>query len=209
MTVARGARIAKALSLMVSAAGLLVMIGWIGGIPILASVSPDWVTMKFSTALAFAVSGVSLYALARAREGALDVAQVVLSLTSLILVLLMGVLFFAALLRIDTGAENLIVKEPPATVKTVFPGRPSLPTMVSFLLVAAAGIAMLVRPARAGPLLKGLGIAVGAIGAVGALGYLVGAPTLYYFWEDVNSAMACATAVLFILLGTGLLCLSD
>jgi hypothetical protein len=53
------------------------------------------------------------------------------------------------------------------------------------------------------------GIAVGIIGILAVTGYIINVPLLYYFIEERNSAMACHTAVLFVLLGMGLLCLSD
>ena len=133
-------KIAKLLSLLVIAAGLLVIIGWIFDIPALKSISPAWVTMKFVTAFAFVLSGITLYFIVRALEGRFDAAQVVLSVTSFTIILIMGILFFSALLGIHTGLEDLFIREPPGTVKTVVPGRPSIPTMLNFLLIAAAGI---------------------------------------------------------------------
>jgi hypothetical protein len=38
-------------------------------------------------------------------------------------------------------------------------------------------------------------------------GYIINAPVLYYYVEGLNSALAFHTAGLFVLLGTGLLCL--
>ena len=51
---------AKILAGAVFAAGLLVMAGWIFDIGALKSVFPGWVSMKFITALSFALSGVTL-----------------------------------------------------------------------------------------------------------------------------------------------------
>jgi len=62
-------RIAKVLSLAVSGAGIVVMIGWIFDINILKSISPAWVSMKFDTAVAFVAGGISLYFIARAKKG--------------------------------------------------------------------------------------------------------------------------------------------
>lgn len=38
--------------------GSIVMVGWIFDIEILKSLSPTWVTMKFTTALSFTLSGI-------------------------------------------------------------------------------------------------------------------------------------------------------
>jgi len=52
---------AKILANIVMITGVMVMFGWVADIPILTSILPQWVTMKFSTALSFFISGVVLY----------------------------------------------------------------------------------------------------------------------------------------------------
>jgi hypothetical protein len=200
-------KVTKILSLAVSLAGLVVMLGWIFDIPVLKSIRPNWISMKFDTAFCFLLSGISLYLIVRYQEGERDLAQIGLCITSLIIVLLMGVLFFSALLGVHTGAENLFLKEIKVAEKTVIPGRPSLPTMVNFLLVALAGIFAIlgVRPLRV--ILKNIGFVIAAIGSLAIIGYMINMPVLYYYIEGVNSAIAAHAAVLFILLGAGLLCL--
>lgn len=84
----------KAISLFVTLAGLAVMAGWIFNIGMLKSLSPAWVSMKFTTAIAFVASGATLYFIVRAGEGEFDKAQVALFITSLIIMLLIGTLFF-------------------------------------------------------------------------------------------------------------------
>ena len=200
-------KIAKALSLIVIIAGIMVIAGWIFDIGVLKSISPAWVTMKLSTAIAFLLSGITLYFIVKAIEGEFDKAQVALSITSLIIVLLMGTLFFSALLKIHTGVDDLFIKESATAVKSVAPGRPSLPTMLNFILIASAGILTLLNPGNLQPKLRLIGLTVGITGAVAVAGYIMNAPLLYYFIEGINSAMACHTAILFALLGMGLLCL--
>jgi len=207
MTPEKKRKIAKVLSLVVIIAGVMVMMGWIFDIGLLKSISPGWVSMKFDTAIAFVLSGISLYFIVRAIEGEFDKAQVVLSVTSLIIILLMGILFFSAILKIHTGTEELFIKETPGTVKTVAPGRPSIPTIINFVLIAFAGIFTMFNPQTLRTQLKIIGLVVGVIGLLAVAGYIINSPALYYYVEGVNSAMACHTAVLFVLLGTGLLCL--
>jgi hypothetical protein len=199
-------RFVKTLSLFVTAAGLAVMGGWIFDIEVLKSLSPTFVSMKFSTAVAFAASGLSLYFIVRVLEGEFDTAQVVLSLTSLTITLLMGLLFCSTVISIPTGIEHLFIQET-GEVKTALPGRPSVPTMINFLLMAGAAILTLQHPARLLPKLKFIGIIIGLTGSLAAMGYLFNAPLLYYYIAGVNSAMALHTALLFVILGTGLLCL--
>jgi hypothetical protein len=196
----------KVLSGIVAAAGLSVMAAWIFDIVLIKSIVPAFVSMKFSTAFAFVVSGISLYFLARAGEGEFEKAQVALSITSFILALVMGMFFFSAVFGIETGIENLFVHDP-GDVKTVASGMPSVPTMINFLIIALAGIIAIINPAGSLPKLKIIGAIVGAIGLLAVAGYVFGAPLLYYFIPGVNSAMALHTALLFVVLGTGFLCL--
>ena len=53
--------VARALAVAVSITGSVVMVGWILDIDALKSILPTWVTMKFSTALSFTLSGITLY----------------------------------------------------------------------------------------------------------------------------------------------------
>ena len=200
-------RIARGISLILTFTGILVIIGWIFDIGILKSISPSWVSMKFDTAVAFSLSGLTLYFIVRALEGGFDIAQVVLSITSLMIILLMGVLFFSALFGIRTGVEDLFIKETGNGVKTVIPGRPSIPTMVNFILIALAGIVTMAGSKRLRLKLKLIGLVIATVGALAVVGYMFHIPVFYYFIAGINSAMACHTAVLFVLSGIGLICL--
>jgi hypothetical protein len=200
-------RIAKILSLVVIIAGVGVIIGWFFDIGVLKSIRPVWVSMKFTTAVAFILSGITLYFIVRALEGEFDKAQVVISITSLAIILLMGLLFFSSLLKIRTGAEELFIKDTPDAAMSVIPGRPSIPTMFNFMLIGAAGILTILNPAKARSRVKIIGLFVWAIAAAALIGYCFNTPLLYYYIEGVNSAIAFHTAALFMLLGIGLLCL--
>jgi hypothetical protein len=202
-------KIAKLLALFVGLAGLAVIIGWVVDIGILQSVSSAWISMKFDTAVAFALSGMTLYFIARSIEGEFDRAQVALSITTSIIVLLMGIMFLSALLGIHTGVEELFVNDKNYTVMTVTPGRPSLPTMANFMLIALAGILTMLNPDTLRLKLKIIGFIVALVGALAVSGYCFGVPLMYYYLKDINSAMALHTAALFIFLGAGLICLSD
>ena len=207
MTPDKKRKTAKVLSLIVIIVAIMVIIGWIFDISVLKSISPAWVTMKLTTAIAFLLSGITLYFIIRAIEGEFDKAQVALSITSLIIILLIGTLLFSAFLKIHTGVDGLFIKEPAGAVKTVTPGQPSVPTMLNFILMAVAGIFTILNPNKLQSKLRIIGLAVGAIGAAAVVGYIINAPLLYYFIEGINSAMACHTAILFVLLGMGFLCL--
>jgi len=207
MEIDKKRKAAKILSAVVIIAGITVIIGWIFDIYFLKSITPSWISMKFDTAITFVLSGISLFFIVRAQEGEFDKAQVALSITSLIIILIMGTMFLSAFLNIHTGLEDLFIKETIVSANTVVPGRPSVPTMLNFLLIAAAGILTILNPDKTRAKLKLIGLFVAAVGAIAIFGYCINAPLLYYYVEGINSAIALHTAVLFVLLGIGLLCL--
>jgi hypothetical protein len=191
---------AKALAGLVGLAGLVVAAGWVYDITLLKSISPAWVTMKFTTAVSFQMSGIILYCIATAAEGDASSGQVAIPAAVLVILLLMATQTGAACLGVRIGVEELFVPEKPGAVMTAVPGRPSLPTMLSFLLVAAAGILMLFGKARFLP----VGLTIAAIGLCAIIGYITGLPFLYFSLEGWNTAMALHTAALFVLTGAGL-----
>lgn len=199
--------ISKTISIVVVVCAILVAAGWIFDISALKSIFPFWVTMKFDTAIAFFLSGVTLYFIARDKEGEFDQAQVALSITCLILFLLMGVLFFSAVFKVRTGLENLFIAEDAGGIKTVVPGLPSIPTMGNFLLIASAGILIILNLKHSWIALRAIGFIIGIVGVLAVLGYIINTPLLYYYIKGVNSAMAAHTAILFTLLGLGFICL--
>ncbi|OGV41010.1 MAG: hypothetical protein A2X48_11615 [Lentisphaerae bacterium GWF2_49_21] len=75
MTLENRRKMVKLISLAVSLGGVLVMIGWISDIEFLKSLSPSWISMKFDTAVAFLMSGITLYYIVRAQEGGGGVRQ--------------------------------------------------------------------------------------------------------------------------------------
>ncbi len=207
MTPEKRKKTTKLLSLAVMSAAFLVFIGWFFDIGVLKSISPAWVSMKITTAIAFVLSAIILYFIARAVEGDFDIAQVALSITSLLIILLMGTLFFSAVLEIRTGVEELFIKETAAAPMSVIPGRPSIPTMLNFLLIAGAGILTTLNPANLRMKLKVIGIIIGFVGLIAVIGYIINMPVLYYYVEGINTALACHTAALFMVIGIGFLCL--
>lgn len=202
-------KIAKAISIVAAVTAIIVIIGWIFDIGILKSVSAAWVSMKFDTAVSFLLSGIILYFISKAFEGDFDRAQVVISIASFVLIMLMGTLFFSALMGVHTGTEDIFVKETVMAPMTAAPGRPSVPTMFNFVLIAIAGIVTMLRSSKLKSIFRIIGFIVGAIGISAIAGYSLNLPALYYFVEGLNSAMAIHTAVLFVLLGIGIICLSD
>lgn len=194
---------ARILSIIVIIGGAIVMAGWILDIEVLKSILPMWVTMKFSTALSFFLSGITLYFVTSFFEKRADLVQIALSLTTLMILLLMATLLVSTFLDVRTGVEDLFVRETEDAVKTTTPGRPSVGTMINFILVAIAGILTLFDMKKLGQKIYVIGSIILVIGSLAVLGYVLSMPFLYYTVEGFSTAMALHTAILFIITGAG------
>jgi len=197
----------KAVALVVVCAGLLVMAGWVLDIGILKSILPGWVTMKFSTALSFVLSGITLFFLARIVHGENTWAQVILPITTLSILLLMATLLASTFLGMRSGVEDLFVQETGEAVKSVTPGRPSIGTMISFILMGLAGVLAMLIEDTLDRWLFVIGCLIALTGGLALCGYILDLPLLYYTLEGISTAMALHTALLFCMLGTGLIML--
>jgi hypothetical protein len=201
-------RAAEVLSIIVSLSGAAVIFGWIFDLPVLKSISPAWISMKFDTALAFVFSGLIIYFITRAKMGRADEAQIGIFISSLVVFILMGILFFSYILGINTGAEGMFVQEKDIAANTIVPGRPSLPTTINFLLLASAGMLCILNK-KFNFWIRVIGLVVGGAALSAIAGYILRSPRYYFYWEGLNCAMALHTAVLFLLSAIGLLCLSN
>jgi len=199
-------KIAKILALVVLSAGILVTIGWFLDIDYLKSILPTFVTMKFSTAISFVFSGVILYFISSMKEGRVGMSHIALPVAGLLIMLFMATIMVSVLFDINTGMEKLFMKEMEGAVKTTVTGRPSIPTILNFILIVASCVFAL-SDLKLKKLLLGIGSTVTAIGGVSIVGYVIDLPVLYYSVEDVSTAMALHTSILFVVLGVGMILL--
>ncbi|MFC1732899.1 hypothetical protein ACFL6I_21575 [candidate division KSB1 bacterium] len=198
--------VSKVLGGVVFLTGVVVMFGWIADIPVLTSILPQWVTMKFSTALSFTLSGIIIYLVACVCTSSKvsGIVQMILMSTSFLIILFMVAFLISSLMGVRTGIEDLFIKEAEDAVKSATHGRPSVGTMVSFMLIAFAGIAALIRLRNVYTALRLFGGVIFVLGIVAILGYIINMPVLYYYLEGLSTAMAFHTAILFVFAGTGL-----
>lgn len=198
----------KILAIGVMAGGLIEIIGWLAGVQALKSVRPSMVTMKFSTAVSFLMSGITLYFMAESRRGRATLAQVVLPATALVIMLIMATLFASTVFGLKSGVEDMFIREGAVAVKTTVPGRPSIVTMMDFILISIAAISVLFRSGRERKILFAAGAFLMATGVIALCGYALGVEYLYYSWPGLSTGMALVTALLFVLMGYGILMLS-
>lgn len=196
--------IPETIGITVSLSGAVVMAGWFLNIGILKSILPVWVSMKFSTALSFFLSGIMIYFVARFQKKERELAVVVIPILSMIILLLMTSLLASTLMGVSVGVETMFVKESIMAVGSVTPGRPSVATMIDFFLLAVAGILTIMNIERLNKIPAIFGVMVAATGLMVILGYCINYSLLYFAVSGKSSAMALHTAILFILSGVGL-----
>lgn len=180
--------------------------GWIFDIGWLKSIRPDWVTMKFTTAFSFFFSGIVLYFTASLRFGRSSYAFVIMPACLLCISLTMFTLLASTMFDINVGIETLFVTEASGAVETVLPGRPSLAAMLNFMMMVCAGIVAMLNAGHLPRLLFCIGCLVCLIGMIAVAGYIADWPALYYYVEGgISTAMALHSAILFMILGYGLI----
>jgi hypothetical protein len=180
--------------------GCMVMIGWYLDITVLTSIMPQWIRMKFATAICFVFSGIIVYALTFKKEERKEIRQIMLMVLPTLLVLVMGTLFLGSIFGFQTGVENIAFIDVHEINTPIFQGRPSVATMAAFLLIATIGFLYNSNKATK-KTFSVIGAIVGVIGSVGVIGYLIGLPALYYEIPTFSNAIAIHTTILFALLG--------
>jgi len=194
------------ISVIVILAGVSVMLAWVFDIAIIKSFLPGSITMKFTTALCFVCAGVVLLFINRYFIKPRDEEEIVILLSALVIFVLMGTMLLGVLLDINIGLGNLFVRDIDI-IDGSMPGKPSLGTMVSFFLIALAGVVAVRDPKGHQDKIFFFGLIVTVIGSFALIGYALGFPYLYWDYFNVSNAMAVHTAFLFVLLGAGLILL--
>ncbi len=196
--------ISEAVGLFVSLSGVIVMVGWFFDIKILKSILPVWASMKFSTALSFFLSGISLYFIARFQKKDRELAVIIIPIASMVTLLIMTSLLTSTMLGVNVGVEEMFVKDSMAAVGSVTPGRPSVATMMNFFLMAIAGIFITMDIKKLNKASVIFGVIVAVTGLTAILGYSINQPLFYFALPGKSSAMALHTAIIFVFWSIGL-----
>ena len=133
----------KALAIGAALPVVFVMYGWIFNIELLKSFLPNQAPMRFITAVAFFLSGLSVFFIAESVRGKREIAQIVLPATSISVLLLMATAIAGNLLNVETGIEKLFVG---VLSQTAGAGEmPSVFEIVVFILISLFSILTLFR----------------------------------------------------------------
>lgn len=184
--------------------GCIVLIGWLLNIPILKSILPVWVTMKANTALCFILAGVALRQLYHPTRQSIRYAQIFAAM-----VLGIGCLTLIQYgCGINLGIDQLLFQEPTTAVATSAPGRMAVNTAFNFVLSGVA-LVLLSKPRLPQPgrqiAIQALTVIAFFIALLGLLGYFYNIQEFYGFGSYTK--MAVHTAISFIILCIGILCL--
>ncbi|MGA2914547.1 MAG: PAS domain S-box protein [Sedimentisphaerales bacterium] len=189
--------VSEILSICIFLGGAIVLIGWVLDIPVLKSISPDFVAMKANAAICFILIGLSLWMSQTKWQGN----RTVLGIARLyaFIVFLIGFLtFWEYMLGWDFGIDQLLFKESATAVLTSAPGRMAFNTSVIFVIIAIALFMTGFETAFFPWLAQLLVIPAGIISLLSFVGYLYGASPLYIGLK-FSTAMAVHTCVLFLM----------
>jgi len=188
--------------------GTIVIIGWFADIDSLKRIVPTWVTMKFSTAVSFLMTGIIVGLLNESRNRKNEFAKIFLFAPIMIILFFMATLLVSTIAGTTSGVSGLFVKEDPATaIGSITAGTPSVGTMINFLVIIGVGFTYLIARPDHTKYLNICGAIIIAIGIIALIGYAIESQALYYEVEGFSGAMALHTAIAFILSGIGLILL--
>lgn len=183
------------------ALGLLVLLGWSFDLTACKSVLPGQATMKANTALAFVGLGAALVLFRRGGRGSWPHWA---GGAGACLAMLLATLTLAEYLAArDLGIDQWVFHDPFPQEGLAFPGRMAPATACGILLLGTGLLALEAR--RWLWLAQALLLAAMAVGLLALVGYLYGVSSLYSM-GGFNS-VALHTAVTFLVLGAGILCL--
>jgi len=203
------ADIVRILSAVVIIIGLVVIIGWSLDIDTLKSIIPDSVTMKFSTAVSFLMSGITIMLMNEWRNNNSEFSRIFLFAPLIIISFFMATLLVTTIMGTTTGVSNLFVQDDSGAIGTIKAGTPSVGTMINFILIITVGFISLLLVQFAENKFKKFAIILGGIvlvlGIIALLGYVIEEPALYYQIAGFSGAMAIHTAIAFCLIGISMI----
>tara|TARA_R110001599_G_scaffold353821_1_gene599097 strand:+ start:12499 stop:16131 length:3633 start_codon:yes stop_codon:yes gene_type:complete len=177
---------------------LLVMIGWFASIEAFKSLIPGMASMKFNTALCFLLSGIALW-----YSGAASITTrplFIVRLCTLTILAISSLTFIEYLAHLDLYIDQLFIRD---EALTPMPGRMSLATTLAFLLTCGALLTLNSKSHTAIAASQSFAVIVTMCGLLGSIGYIFGTQSIYSLF--LFSSMAVDTAILFMVLGIGLL----
>lgn len=183
---------------------ILVLLGHIFDVLILKSLLPQWDAMSFSTAFSFLLSATTLHFISIIYSDENELAQMILPVINFTILIIMLSLLVSFLLGVRIGIEDLLINEKKGEAFSIMPALPCVGTMSCFFAISLLGLLISYFPLKVKKIIKIVGYKLIIVGVIALVGHFAKTPLMYYFIEGVSSAMAMHTAILFIILGEGL-----
>lgn len=176
--------------------GCLVIAGWSLDIPILKSFGPDWVAMKANTALSLILLGLGLLLVVHdPRNKSALPARPITRILGVVVALLALLTLGEYVIGHSFGIDQLLFREPPGDIGTVFPGRMAPNTALSFLFFGTALLLLGGRSRTAHAISRHMVALGGMIGTLAILGYAYGVSELYDLTRYTAMAFPAAAAI--------------
>jgi len=189
--------VSEILSICIFLCGAVALIGWFFDIPVLKSISPDFVAIKANTAICFILIGLSLW-LSQAKRADNRLCRRIARTCAFVVFLTGFLTFWQYLLGWDFGIDQLLFEEPASAILTSSPGRMAFNTSIIFVIISIALFLTGFETVLFSYLAHLLVIPAGIITLLSFVGYLYGATPLYIGLK-FSTAMAIHTCVLFLM----------
>lgn len=195
----------KIIGILISLISTGIMAGWILGIHPLTVIFPNYVLMKFITALCFLFSGIILTFISLGKRSRSSFSTLIVYIVCPLLIsLFMSTLLLSRILDIRTGLEELFIREIGQETLENIPGLPSLATMLAFILVSITGlIQLLYTSAWKQWFTRVTGFILCITGLIAIVGYILNIPYLYFVIPEISTAIALNSSILLVILGFG------
>ncbi|MBF0568584.1 MAG: PAS domain S-box protein [Nitrospirae bacterium] len=188
-------------SVFVFGTGVLVIFGWVFNVEILKILYFSPIQMKANAAIAFVLTGLSLWFVQTKRASS---RTRLISRSCASVIALIGLLtLFEYLFNLDIGIDQALFVDMPDTAITSNAGRMAPFTAVDFVLIGIAlflidvEVRWRLRPSQF------IAIVMGLIALISLMGYIYGIASIYKL--SLYNAMALHTAVAFLMASIGIL----
>ncbi|MCK9412622.1 MAG: ATP-binding protein [Prolixibacteraceae bacterium] len=193
--------ISRAAALMVGFVGIVVIIGWIFKIPIFKSILPDYISMKFNTALCFVFSAIAMWSLNRKNLSRKTWFLIIFSIAFVLVISAINGL--ELLFNINIGIDELFIKDDIHAVATTYLGRMAPTTAVAFIITGITLVILLFDPNEVKTSTT-LSIILFALSLFSFIGYILGIEAYSGLFFNVTK-MALHTSLSFLVLSVGLI----
>lgn len=185
----------KILSAAIFSIASLVMIGWFLDIPTLKSIMPDYISMKFNTALCFMLMSICLLLESLKKQ------KILTNIISVFVIVLCNITYSQEIFNYDLGIDQLIITDYQAILnKEAFPGRMS-PITVFLFSTIATGFILKKYTKKHLIIIQYAFHLVTLMSIIAVVGYLYNAPEFYTL--SFLTSMAAHTSFGFLLLSIG------